>query len=65
MEHSWQRNDVFLNERVLILSDSDNLMDIPETMLLKDVANFNQPGTTLQERHRFARAFEIETGISP
>ena len=23
------------------------------------------PGTTLQERHRFARAIEVETGISP
>ena len=38
---------------------------MPEVMLLKDVTNINLPGTTLQDRHRFARAFQIETNISP
>ena len=65
VEHSWNRNDVFSDTRVLILSDSGNVVDIPEIMLVKDVTNFNLPESTLQERHRFAHAFEIETGISP
>ena len=65
VEYSWNRNDVFSDARILILSDSGNIADVLEVMLLKDVTNFNLPGTTLQEKHRFARAFEIEIGISP
>ena len=38
---------------------------MPEVMLLKDVTNINLPGTTLRDRNRFARAFQIETNISP
>ena len=49
----------------MILLDSGNIAVVPEVMLLKNVTNFNMPGTTLLERHRFARAFEMETGISP
>ena len=56
---------LFSDTRVLILSDSNNVADIPETMLLKDVTNFNLPGKTLWERHSFARAFETEIEIAP
>ena len=64
IEFSWNGNDMFSDTPVLILSDSGNLVHMPEVMLLRDVTNFNLPGTTLQERHRFARAFQVETGIS-
>ena len=65
VEYSWNRNDVISDTRILILLDSGNIADVPEVMLVKDVTNFNLPESTLQERHRFAHAFEIETGISP
>ena len=56
IDHSWNGDSMFSDTRVLILSDSCNLTDMPEDMLLKDVTNINLPGTTLQDRHRFARA---------
>ena len=65
VEYSWNRNDVISDTRILILLDSGNIADVPEVMLLKDVTYLNLPETTLLQRHRFARAFEMQTGISP
>ena len=39
VEFSWNGNDLFSDTRVLILSDSGNLVDMPEVMLLRDVTS--------------------------
>ena len=43
IDHSWNGDPTFSNTRVLILSDSCNLADMAEVMLLKDVTNINLP----------------------